>query len=44
MAAPFALVLVGGLILGDDPGLRASVELDRERVLEGDEIVLELEL
>ncbi len=44
MAAPFALVLVGGLILGDDPGLRASVELDHERVLEGDEVVLELEL
>jgi uncharacterized protein (DUF58 family) len=44
MAAPFALVLVGGLILGDDPGLRATVDLDHERVLEGDEVVLELEL
>ncbi len=44
MAAPFALVLVGGLILGDDPGLRATVELDHERVLEGDDVVLELEL
>jgi uncharacterized protein (DUF58 family) len=44
MAAPFALVLVGGLILGDDPGLRTSVELDHERVLEGDEVVFELEL
>jgi uncharacterized protein (DUF58 family) len=44
MAAPFALVLVGGLILGDDPGLRVSVELDHDRVLEGDEIVLEVEL
>ena len=44
MAAPFALVLVGGLILGDDPGLRATVELDRARMLEGDEVVLRLEL
>jgi uncharacterized protein (DUF58 family) len=44
MAAPFALVLVGGLILGDDPGLRATVDLDHERVLEGDEVLLELEL
>lgn len=44
MAAPFALVLVGGLILGDDPGLRATVDLDRSRVLEGDELALRLDL
>jgi uncharacterized protein (DUF58 family) len=44
MAAPFALVLVGGLILGDDPGLRPTVELDRTRVLEGDELVLQVDL
>jgi uncharacterized protein (DUF58 family) len=44
LAAPFALVLVGGLLLGDDPGLRTTVELDHDRVLEGDEVVLEIEL
>jgi uncharacterized protein (DUF58 family) len=44
LAAPFALVLVAGLILGDDPGLDATVTLDRERVLEGDEVELSLEL
>jgi uncharacterized protein (DUF58 family) len=44
LAAPFALVLVAGLILGDDPGLDATVDLDRERVLEGDEVELTLEV
>ncbi len=44
LAAPFALVLVAGLILGDDPGLDATVTLDRDRVLEGDEVELSLEL
>lgn len=44
LAAPFVLVLAAGLILAEDPGLEASVSVDRERVLEGDEVVLELEL
>jgi uncharacterized protein (DUF58 family) len=44
LAAPFALVLVAGLILGDDPGLRVAVALDRDRVLEGDEVVVEVDL
>ena len=44
LAAPFALVLVAGLILGDDPGLDTTVELDRDRVLEGEEVELRLEL
>jgi uncharacterized protein (DUF58 family) len=44
LAAPFAVVLVGGLLFSDDPRLEAVVRLNRERVLEGDEIALELEL
>jgi len=44
LAAPFALVLVGGLLLAEDPRLEAVLRVDRERALEGDEIVLELEL
>ncbi len=44
LAAPFALVVVVGLILADDPGLRVGITLDHERVLEGDEVELELEL
>ncbi len=44
LAAPFALAVAVGLILADDPGLEAVVRLDRERVLEGDEVELELEL
>ncbi len=44
LAAPFALVVAVGLILADDPGLEAVVRLDHERVLEGGEVELELEL
>src|SRR6266849_2814454 len=44
LAAPFALVVAAGLILGEDPGLRTSIRIDSERVLEGDEVELELEL
>lgn len=44
LAAPFALVLGLGLVWGVDPGLEASVSIDRDRVLEQDEIILELEL
>jgi len=44
LAAPFLFVVAVGLILADDPGLRASVRIDHDRVLEGDEVELELEL
>jgi uncharacterized protein (DUF58 family) len=44
LAAPFALVVAAGLILADDPGLEARVRVNRERVLEGDEVELEIEL
>jgi len=44
LAAPFAIVLVGGLLFAEEPRLEAVVRVDRERVLEGDEVVLELKL
>jgi len=44
LGAPFALVLAVGLSLPPPPRVEASVQLDRERVLEGDEIELELSL
>jgi uncharacterized protein (DUF58 family) len=44
LAAPFALVLALGLLFADDPGLEATVRIDRDRVLEQDEVVLEVEL
>jgi uncharacterized protein (DUF58 family) len=44
LAAPFALVLAGGLILADDPRLEAAVELDHDRVLTDDPIELTIEL
>src|SRR5262249_44648851 len=44
LAAPFALVLGLGLAFADYPGLEAGVGLNRDRVLEQEEITLELEL
>jgi uncharacterized protein (DUF58 family) len=44
LAAPFALVLVAGLLFADDPRIEVVVRLDRDRVLEGEEIELELEV
>ncbi len=44
VSAPFPLVLAVGLAFSREPRLRAQVALDRERVLEGDEIVLTLTL
>lgn len=44
LAVPFALVLALGLIFADDPGLEATVHLDRDRLLEREEVTLELEL
>jgi uncharacterized protein (DUF58 family) len=43
-AAPFAFVVAAGLVLAVDPALRVSVRIDHDRVLEGDEVELELEL
>jgi uncharacterized protein (DUF58 family) len=44
IAAPFAVVLALGLAVARRPDVRVYVEIDRDRVLEGDEIVLSLEL
>jgi uncharacterized protein (DUF58 family) len=44
IAAPFGLALVAGLALSERPAVKAVARLDRERTLEGDEVVLELEL
>ena len=44
LAAPFALVLAVGLSFARRPDIRVHVEVDRERVLEGDEIAVEIEL
>ena len=44
LGAPFALVLILGLSLPPPPKVAASVHLNRERVLEGDEIEAELSL
>jgi uncharacterized protein (DUF58 family) len=44
IAAPFALVLVAGLSLAEPPRVRAWLELDRERQVEGEEVTAHLEL
>src|SRR2546421_11274657 len=44
IAAPFAVLLAVGLSLARQPDVRVQVEVDRERVLEGEEIVVEVEL
>jgi uncharacterized protein (DUF58 family) len=44
LAAPFAVMLVIGVAIASEPDVRIDVELDRERVLEGDEVVVALEL
>jgi uncharacterized protein (DUF58 family) len=44
LAAPFALVLGLGFVFAEDPGLEADVSLDRDRVLEQEEITIELDL
>src|SRR5437763_15891098 len=44
IAVPFAVLLAVGLSLAREPDVRAHVEIDRERVLEGDEVVVEVEL
>ncbi|HTZ06966.1 MAG TPA: DUF58 domain-containing protein [Gaiellaceae bacterium] len=44
LAAPFALAAVVGAALKREPQLEASLALDRERALEGDEVVAAIEL
>src|SRR5438045_4743400 len=44
LAAPFALAAVVGAALARDPELTATLALDRERALEGEEVQLTLEL
>ena len=44
IAVPFAVLLAVGLAYARKPDVRVHLELDRERVLEGDEITLEVEL
>jgi len=44
LAAPFALVLAAGLSLAEPPRVRAWLELDRERQIEGEEVTAHLEL
>jgi len=44
LGAPFLLVLGVGLLTATDPELRASVALDRDRLIESDELRVEIEL
>jgi uncharacterized protein (DUF58 family) len=44
LAAPFALVLVAGLSLAQEPRVQATLELDRERQVEGEPVTAWLEL
>ena len=44
VAAPFALIVAAGLLLEGRPEVKAWLTLERERALEGDEIVAEIEL
>ncbi|HEX6490443.1 MAG TPA: DUF58 domain-containing protein [Gaiellaceae bacterium] len=44
IAAPFGVVLAAGLAGAREPELRLALELERERVLEGDEVTLEVDL
>jgi Uncharacterized conserved protein (some members contain a von Willebrand factor type A (vWA) domain) len=44
LAAPFALAAVAGSALAREPDLRATLVLDRERALEGEEVTATIEL
>jgi uncharacterized protein (DUF58 family) len=44
LAAPFLLALVAGAILGREPRVSVLLSLDRERALEGDEVVVSIAL
>jgi len=44
LAAPFAVVVAIGLLLAEQPRLRVSLALDRERALEGEEVEVAVEV
>lgn len=44
LAGPFALMVVAGLLFGSRPDIDARLELDRDRMLEGEEVEVELKL
>lgn len=44
VAAPFALIVAAGLLFEAPPDLKAWLTIDRDRALEGDEIVAEIDL
>jgi uncharacterized protein (DUF58 family) len=44
LGAPFLLVLGVGLFTAADPELRASVRVDRDRLIEDDEVTVEIDL
>jgi uncharacterized protein (DUF58 family) len=44
LAAPFALIVVAGLLLGVSPDIDVRLELDRDRALEGEGVELTLTL
>jgi uncharacterized protein (DUF58 family) len=44
LGAPFLLLLGAGLIGATDPELRASVEVDHDRLIDGDDVMVEIEL
>ena len=44
VAAPFALVVAAGLLLEGRPDVKARFSIDRERVLEGDEVTAVVDL
>ncbi len=44
LAAPFALALVAAAMLGHEPRFSAHLSLGRERVIEGDELTVTIEL
>jgi uncharacterized protein (DUF58 family) len=44
LATPFALILFVGLATAREPDFVVALTIDRERALEGDELVLEIEL
>ena len=44
LATPFALVLFAGLLAAREPELRAALELDRERAVEGEIVTITVDL
>lgn len=44
LAAPFALAVLAGAVLGRDPQLSGRLSLDRERAVEGDTVTVTVEL